>query len=45
MKSDCFMKNKRNFPILTVTKKAEAALKKGHPWVYDAEITQTIGEL
>ncbi len=39
------MKNKRNFPILTVTKKAEAALKKGHPWVYDAEITQTIGEV
>lgn len=38
------MKNKRNFPILTVTKKAEAALKKGHPWVYDAEILQTFGE-
>ncbi len=38
------MKNKRNFPILTVTKKAEAALKKGHPWVYDAEIMQTFGE-
>lgn len=38
------MKTKRNFPILTVTKKAEAALKKGHPWVYDAEIMQTIGE-
>ena len=39
------MKNKRNFPIVTVTKKAEAALKKGHPWVYDAEITQSIGEM
>ncbi len=39
------MKNKRNFPIVTVTKKAEATLKKGHPWVYDAEITQTFGEL
>lgn len=39
------MKSKRNFPILTVTKKAEASLKKGHPWVYDAEITQTFGEL
>lgn len=38
------MKTKRNFPILTVTKKAEAALKKGHPWVYDAEIMQTFGE-
>lgn len=43
--SDIFMKNKRNFPIVTVTKKAEAALKKGHPWVYDAEIMQTFGEL
>ncbi|MBR5562236.1 MAG: class I SAM-dependent rRNA methyltransferase [Clostridia bacterium] len=39
------MKNKRNFPIVTVTKKAEAVLKKGHPWVYDAEITQTFGEM
>ena len=39
------MKSKRGFPILTVTKKAEASLKKGHPWVYDAEITQTFGEL
>ncbi|MEE1010444.1 MAG: class I SAM-dependent rRNA methyltransferase [Acutalibacteraceae bacterium] len=38
------MKNKRNFPIATVTKKAEASIKKGHPWVYDAEITQTFGE-
>lgn len=39
------MKNKRNFPILTVTKKAEAALRKGHPWVYDAEITQAFGDM
>ncbi len=39
------MKSKRNFPIVTVTKKAEASIKKGHPWVYDAEITQTFGEL
>ena len=38
------MKNKRNFPIVTVTKKAEASIKKGHPWVYDAEITQSFGE-
>lgn len=37
------MKSKRNFPIVTVTKKAEASLKKGHPWVYDAEITETFG--
>lgn len=38
------MKNKRNFPIVTVTKKAEVSIKKGHPWVYDAEITQSFGE-
>ena len=38
------MKSKRSFPIVTVTKKAEAALKGGHPWVYDAEITETFGE-
>lgn len=38
------MKSKRNYPIVTVTKKAEAALKKGHPWVYDAEITDSFGE-
>lgn len=38
------MKNKRNFPIVTVTKKAEASIKRGHPWVYDAEITQSFGE-
>ena len=38
------MKTKRNYPILTVTPKAEAAIKKGHPWVYDAEITDTFGE-
>lgn len=38
------MKSKRDFPIASVTKKAEASIKKGHPWVYDAEITQTFGE-
>lgn len=38
------MKNKRNFPFVTVTKKAEASIKRGHPWVYDAEIIQAVGE-
>ena len=38
------MKNKRNFPFVTVTKKAEASIKRGHPWVYDAEITQSVGD-
>lgn len=32
------MKIQRDYPALTVTKKGEAALKGGHPWVYDAEI-------
>ncbi|MBP5606303.1 MAG: class I SAM-dependent rRNA methyltransferase, partial [Ruminiclostridium sp.] len=33
------MKIQRSFPAFTVTKKAEKALKEGHPWVYDTEIT------
>ena len=28
----------RNYPVYTVTKKAELALKNGHPWVYGEEI-------
>ena len=35
------MKTARQFPAFTVTKKAEAALKSGHPWVYDAEILKS----
>lgn len=38
------MKAKRNFPIITVTAKAEASVRKGHPWVYDTEITDSFGE-
>ena len=34
----------RNYPIITVTPKAERALRGGHPWVYDAEITAVAGE-
>lgn len=33
------MKQERNFPKAFVTEKAEAAIKRGHPWVYDAEVT------
>lgn len=29
----------RKFPKLKISKKAEEALKGGHPWVYDTEIT------
>ncbi len=38
------MKIERGYPIYTVTPKAEAAIVKGHPWVYDAEILNTEGE-
>ena len=33
------MKQTRDYPALTVTRKAEHALKAGHPWVYGEEIT------
>lgn len=33
------MKKERDLIRLTVTKKGELAIKRGHPWVYDAEIT------
>ncbi len=35
------MKAKRNFPSVFVTKKAEASIKNGHPWVYGEEITDS----
>lgn len=38
------MKSERNYPAAVVTKKAEASLKKGHPWVYDTEIKSVEGE-
>ncbi|MFR7894436.1 MAG: hypothetical protein ACLU38_10590 [Dysosmobacter sp.] len=38
------MKMERGYPTYTVTPKAEAAIVKGHPWVYDAEILNTEGE-
>ncbi len=38
------MKQSRSFPKITVTKKAEAALAAGHPWVYDAELLNAEGE-
>lgn len=30
----------RQYPVFTVTPKAERALHSGHPWVYDTEIVQ-----
>lgn len=37
------MKLKRAFPLVLVTKKAEASIRRGHPWVYFDEITDTFG--
>lgn len=38
------MKSKREYPIVTVTPKAERSLKNGHVWVYGEEITQRFGD-
>ena len=38
------MKIERGYPTYTVTPKAENAIVKGHPWVYDAEILSVEGE-
>ncbi len=35
----------RNFPVITVTPKAEKSLRGGHPWVYDTEILSAFGEI
>ena len=38
------MKTQREYSTVTVTRKAQAALESGHPWVYDEEIlTSTEG--
>ena len=37
------MKTERSYPRYTVTSKAAAALLRGHPWVYDAEILSVEG--
>lgn len=34
------MKQLRTFPKIKVTRKAQAALESGHPWVYDAELLE-----
>ncbi len=39
------MKGNRSFPFVFITKKAEASVKKGHPWVYGEEITSPIPEI
>ena len=37
------MKTDRSYPRFTVTPKAEAAILRGHPWVYDAEVLSMEG--
>ena len=37
------MKQQRSFPAVTVTKKAENSIRKGHPWVYREEFTGISG--
>lgn len=39
------MKTTRNYPLITVTKKAERSLKYRHPWVYDTEILSSRGDI
>ena len=39
------MKTNRPYPIATITRKGEAALRRGHPWVYVDEITSIPTEL
>lgn len=39
------MKQERYFPSFTVTKKQEANIKNGHPWIYEDEITEAPEEV
>ncbi|MCQ2435903.1 MAG: class I SAM-dependent rRNA methyltransferase [Clostridia bacterium] len=39
------MKAERIFPSVTITKKGEQSIRRGHPWVYDTEITSSNGEI
>lgn len=34
----------RDFPIVEVSRKAQAAIENGHPWVYDAEVRRMVPE-
>ena len=38
------MNAQRSYPRFTVTPKAEAAIRRGHPWVYDTEILAREGD-
>lgn len=38
------MKTQRNYSVVVITEKGERKLKEGHVWVFDAEVTEIIGE-
>lgn len=38
------MKQQRNYPIVTITKKGQRALEGGHPWVYEGEVLSCPGD-
>jgi len=38
------LKQKRNYALARVSKKAENSVNSGHPWIYDTEIRQIDGE-
>ena len=39
------MKKQREYPVITITRKAQAALEGGHPWVYDEEVLTPTNEI
>ncbi|SHH87007.1 23S rRNA (cytosine1962-C5)-methyltransferase [Sporobacter termitidis DSM 10068] len=39
------MKQQREYPKITISRKAQAALEGGHPWVYGAEVRNTEGDI
>ncbi len=39
------MKTQRPYPHITITRKGEAAIRGGHPWVYEGEVTGLSGDI
>ncbi len=39
------MKKQREYPVINVTRKAQAALEGGHPWIYDEEVMTPTDEI
>ena len=39
------MKTQRPYPHITITRKGEAAIRGGHPWVYEGEVTELSGDI